>query len=421
MLQDRISGLRRAGRTLAGRVEGVRGEYFVRLDLSSPPVSYCDCGRPRCRHAAAIAQAYYSRRFPVLDAGLAVDRFLASPQRGPLVATALGEDFLQALRLPPEDLLDVWALPEPERILRLDAALQAAADPLPLLLELLPFAAQGGPLQDLVLPHLARAAETPRPWLALSRLAAGAPARRLQELAPSPWPQDLRPALAAAIWQAAEGPSDALRALGAYAAHEVPDLAMPILGELSAVHPALLAPHLDAARRTGRLSRALAALSRRLDALEPAALPAAEEALLAYGATVPRIAAEVLVRRAARGGDSRALRAARRLALRAGTWKRLRPVALGLLRQRADGAIRETEVHLWDADLDAAVRCAAQCRSSPVPERLVGDALRRQDPARARQHYLRAQAIANRLGKGDGAIAARLERLEKGSETPRRN
>ena len=424
MLQDRVSELRRSGETIAGRVAGLRGEYWVRCSLTALPLTACDCRRPCCRHAAAIVQAFYARRLPVADVDLALDRFLEQPARAPLRAAALGEDLMHAFALPPEELRDLWALGGAERLLACEGRLRASPEPLALLRAMLPFAAEPGPVQDLWRSALADALRTEADWLSFFAAAPQALGPFLETLQPDVWPQALCPDLAAALWAAAARKDEpALVRLASFAARKAPEIAHPALHLLIRDFPALLGPYLTAARGVQGTARALAELWPLVESYPPELRRNAEELILQAASVRPRLAAALQLRHAAREGDVRTLMRARRAALRAGCWPRLRPQTIARLAERPDAALLETELWLADGDIAAAARCAARCRSSALPERLVGDALRREDPAAARAHYLRAQAVAERLGDPREAVARRLGRIPRqgrgaGAEKP---
>ncbi|MDA8344544.1 MAG: hypothetical protein M0Z66_03580 [Thermaerobacter sp.] len=399
LLQDRVQELRRAGRSLAGRVLGVRGDYWVRCALGEPPVSVCSCGRPRCRHAAAIVQAYYSRRVPARDADAVIDAFMEHPRRAPLAAAALGEDLLNALALPAERAEDLASLPEEQAILRMQEALQAAPDKAALLCALLPQAAAPGPTQDLVRAWLGDLAWQPQDWLRFYSAAPLSLLAFLEAIEPPDWPAELHPSVIAALWQSAAADVQRLPRLAAVAARHAPKEAFAALRSLAEAHPSLIAPMLAAGDAVGSLGRALGVALRIVASLPPGEQKAALADILAAAGSHPKVRAEALLRRAAQVGDARALLAARRAAVRAGNWPRLRRLVPALLRERKDALALETRLLLADGDLDAAARVAARSRTSSLPERLVAEALRLLAPAEARLHELRADAIAKRLGE----------------------
>ncbi len=402
VLQDRVQGLRRAGTSLAARVLGVRDDYAVRCALSDPPVSYCSCGRPRCRHAAAIIQAYYSRRVRALDADAVIDAYLRHPTRAPLAAAALGEDLLEAMRLPPEGPHDIASAPEAEAVLRMQQALEASPDRAGLLLALLPRGTAAGPVQDLLRGWLADLAQEPAQWLRFYEAAPLPLLPFLRSIEPGDWGPELRPHLLAALWHCAAQEDPRLPDLADAAARHAPLEAYQALDALVRSRPQLVGPLLAAGAGCGRRGRALAA------ALSAAAEQdsAVQESMLSEiqraSGDHPGQRAEALLRLAALQGDARALLAARRAAVRAGNWPHLRGLVPDLLRGRADAIVLETRLLLADGDLEGAARAAARSRASSVPERLVAEALRAVSPAEARQHELRADAIAARLGEASG-------------------
>lgn len=395
LLGERVHDLRRDGEALAGRVRGAHGDYWVRIGLGLPAASLCDCGRPRCRHAAAIVQAYHARRLPVTDVARLLDEFLAHPRRAPLAAAAMGEDLISALDLPLEDAQDIWSLPDGRRLLALDAALRLAADMGPLLLRALPAAEHDQDLQALLASALSERPPSPAVWPLLLRRAPQALAPLLSELRP----QGLSAAaVLAALWQAA---ADEDRVGAARLAPHVialaPQLAYHAFEALYPSFPDLLGPLLAAARAAGSLQRAVARLLSLADRLPEEDAAAIEEAVAASGELPQRLKVQLRLRAAALFGSAAQLLAARRAALSAGIWWTLRPAALRRIRQRRDGPILETQLLLAEGDLPEAMRTAERCRSSPLPEHLVAEALRRVDPALARAHELRAQALAAQL------------------------
>jgi len=398
-LGERVRDLRRDGRALAGRVAGLHGDYWVRVGLDLPLASACDCGRPRCRHAAAVLQAYHARRLPVTDVGRLVDAFLDQPRRDPLAAAAMGEDFVGALALPALAAQDIWALGQAERLLALDRALRASPDPGDLLLRAMREADGDQALATLLAATLATRPPGAAVWPLLVRRAPDALADLLADLRPP----DLSPAAClAALWgAAADGDGRGLRRLAPHAVALAPASAYPALEELAGTFPDLLADLLEAARASRRLGRAVARLLRRADGLPAAEAAALERRLAAWDGLPRHMALALQVRRAARDGGAPQLLAARRAAQGAGLWPRLRGVALRLLRQRADGPALETQLLLAEGDLTEAARIAEHCRSSALPERLVAQALRATDPARARQHELRAEALEQHLAAAE--------------------
>ncbi len=387
--------LRRDRSTLAGRVRGAHGDYWVRVALELPAVSACDCGRPRCRHAAAIIQAYHARNLPVTDVARLLDAFLAHPRRAPLAAAAMGEDLVAAMDLPPLDVEDIWALEGERRLLALDAALRLAADPSPLLARALPDAAHDGDLQALLASALSERPPAAAAWPLLLRRAPESLAPLLADLRP----RDLGgAAILAAVWQAAaDGDRTGLARLAPHAVALAPGEAYHALGALAPSFPELLPSALAAARVAGSLQRAVARMLRHADRL-PAPEAARIEAAIADAADLPRrLKLQLRVRSVAASGGAAQILAARRAALAEGIWPALRPAALRRIRERPDGPILETQLLLAEGDLEAAARTAERCRSSPLPEQLVAQALRAVDPAAAQRHQLRAQALSAQL------------------------
>ncbi len=422
LLQDRVQELRRAGASLAGRVLGVRGDYWVRVALAEPPLSSCTCGRPRCRHAAAIIQAYYSRRVPALDADRAIDAFLAQPRRAPLAAAVLGEDLLSALALPADRPEDVASLPESEAVLRLQEALQAAPDKSALLQQLLGQGAAPGPVQDLLRAWLGELAVEAGAWLRFYAAAPEGLRPFLEAIEPEEWPHALRPMLLAALWQAASDGSERLPHLAALAARHAPAEALAALSSLALGRPSLLGAVVAAGSASGSPGRALTAALRIAGSLTPQAQQEALDTLLAAAQGQPKALAEILFRRAALRSDARALLAARRAAVRAGNWPRLRRLTAQLLQGKKDALVLETRLLLADGDIEAASRVAARCRTSSLPERLLAKALRLQDPAAARLHALRAEAIAQRLGEAaDGLDRSSAHKPQEDRRRPRKD
>jgi len=393
VIAERVRDLRRDGRTLAGRVIGRQGDYWVRVELAQPPASACTCGRPRCRHAAALLQALRAGRQPVTDVGRLLEDFLAHPRRGPLAAAALGEDFVAALSLPAETAQDLLAVPDEQRLVALDAALGAAPDPAPL--ALWAFAQPDPAYADVAAHALHERPPSPAVWPDLLRSAPKALAAAVAELRPAAL---TGPAALAALWRAAaDGDAEGLERLAPHAVDLAPESAYHALGDLLGAHPRLLRDYLAAARASGELRRAAGALVRRTDGLPPDEAARALRAIREAAELPPRLKAALDLRLASAAGSSAAMRSARRAALRAGAWPRLRGAVLRRLRQRPDGPALETELWLLDGDLTAAAEAAARCTTSPLPERLLARALRASDPAGARAHALRARAIAERL------------------------
>ncbi len=409
LLGERVHDLRRDRQALAGRVRGAHGDYWVRVTLDLPAVSACDCGRPRCRHAAAVIQAYHARRLPVTDVARMLDAFLAHPRRAPLAAAAMGEDLVAAMDLPPLDIEDIWALAGERRLLALDAALHLAADPSPLLLRALPEAAYDQDLQALLASALSERPPAPAAWPLLLRRAPQAFAPLLADLRP----QDLTiAAILAAVWQAAaDGDRTGLSRLAPHAVALAPNEAYHALEALVPSFPELLPSVLAAARAAGSLQRAVAGLLRHADRL-PAGEAAEIEAAIADAAELPRrLKLQLRVRSAAASGGAAQLLAARRAALAEGMWPALRPAALRRIHQRPDGPILETQLLLAEGDLEGAARTAEHCRSSPLPEQLVAQALKAVDPAAAQRHLLRAQALSAQLS---GVVERRRGRFGGG-------
>ncbi len=390
-----MQGLRRDRNTVAGRVLGAHGDYWVRLELALPIVSACDCGRPRCRHAAAIIQAYHAHRLPVTDVGRILDEFLAHPRRAPLAAAALGEDLVDAMQLPPLDTEDIWALEGERRLLALDAALRLSLDPDPLLARALPEARHDPALSTLLAGAMSARPPAAADWPLLLRKAPAVLTPLLADLRP----EDLSNAgIMAALWQAAaEGDQEGLVRLAPHAIAISPGDAYPALASLAGRFPELLPSVLQAARAAGCLARAAVRLARASDRAPEDEAARIDRVLLRAEDLPQRLKVLLRLRTAAAAEGAAQILAARRAALAAGTWQSLRPAVLRRIRQRADGAVLETQLLLAEGDLEAAAHAAAHCRSSPLPERLLAEALRASDPAAARRHELRAQAIAAQL------------------------
>ncbi len=398
VLQERVRDLRRAGHSLAGKVLGVRDDYWARCEMSESRVSACSCGRPHCRHAAAILQAYYARKVSAKDADAAIDQFLSEPRRAPLVAAALGEDLLEAFSLPPERAEDLASLPDELAVLRVEEALQASSDTEGLLLALLGRAREG-PLRDLAQTWLSDLAREPGAWLRLYLGAPDAWLDPLRRVEPEEWPEGLQSALLAALWSCAAIGGDRLRGVARVAARQAPGAAYWALHSLLRDHPEVLEALLSAAASCGRLGRAIVWALRCAEQLPPDQREAALSEMLAACEGREALRAELLMRRAALVGDGRALLAARRAALTAGNWPRLRRLTPTLLRGRPDAITLETRLLLADGDVARATEVAARARSSSLPERLVAEAMRARSPAEAKEHELRAGAIAQRLGE----------------------
>ena len=418
VLGERVQDLRRDGAALAGRVQGTHGDYWVRLELSLPVASACDCGRPRCRHAAALVQAYLARRWPVTDVGLLVDEFLRHPRREPLTAAAMGEDFVSALKLPLIDVEDIWSLQGERRLLALDAALRVAPDPYRLLLRALPEAEHDRDLQVLLASAFSNHPPAAAVWPSLLGAAPPALAPLISDLRP----EDLGPeAVLAALWQAAaDKDRQALLRLAPHAAALAPKEAADALEHLSRETPELIPALVMAARGARRLQRVTARLLRWADSLPEDETAAVEQVLGAQEDLPPRLRLLLRVRAAAAAGGAAQVLAARRAALSAGAWPGLRPVMLRRIRRRSDGPILETQLLIAEGDLGAAARTAERCRSSPLPERLVAEALRSVDPAEARRHELRAQAIAAQLQGGEERPRSRFGDRRGRNPRPRR-
>ncbi len=418
VLAERVQDLRRDRKTLAGRVRGAHGDYWVRLELALPVASVCDCGRPRCRHAAAIVQAYHARRLPVTDVGRMVEEFLAHPRREPLAAAAMGEDLVAAMALPPLDVEDVWALQGERRLLALDAALRVAPDPHHLLLRALPEAEHDPDLQALLASALSDRSPSAATWPSLLRQAPEPLAPLLADLRP----QDLSPeAILAALWQAgADGDRRGLVRLAPHAAAIAPRQAYHALDALAQGTPELILALLAAARSAGCLQRAAVRLLRRADSLPQAQAKTIHEVLVRQEDLPLRLKVLLRVRAAADAGGSAQILAARRAAISAGVWPSLRPGMLRRIQHRPDGPILETQLLLAEGDLDAAARAADRCRSSPLPEHLVAEALRSVDPASARRHELRAQALAAQLAGAEDRPRGRFGGGRGRNPRPRR-
>ncbi len=387
--------LRRDRGALAGRVRGAHDDYWVRVGLDLPAVSACDCGRPRCRHAAAVIQAYHARRLPVVDVARLVERFLAHPSRAPLSAAAMGVDFVSAMDLPPEDVADIWALPDDRRLLALDAALRFATDRLPLLLRAMREASSDAAMQALLAAALTEHRPTPAEWASLLRAAPEPLAGLLAELRP---PDISRHLVLSALWQAtADNDLTSLARLAPHAVSLAPTAAYHALEDLLPTLRGALPAYLDAARAAGRLSRAVVRLLTEADQMAPEEAEAIESAIATSGDLPKTLQVRLRLRAAARSGGAPQLLAARRAAVAQGLWPESRAATLRRIRQRPDGPLLETQLLLAEDNLEEALQVAGRCRSSPLPERLVAEALRRVDPGRARVHELRAQAIAEQL------------------------
>lgn len=411
VLQDRVRDLRRYGDTLAGQVQGVRADYWVRLSLTPAPLSVCDCGRPRCRHAAALLQAYLAQRLPVVDIGQAVQEFLRAPHAAPLATAALGEDLLAAFALPPSAVQDIWALPEPRRVLALETALAAGPDPVSLLGETLS-RNPDGPTAEWLASALGHVPIPTPDWLELYAAAPERFAPVLWENRPEEWrPDDANLALGLLYARAAAGDLGAVeriaRLLDQLGARR---RALRALADLLPSHPRLARTLLRTAasgevRWAGRRAESV------LERLDEGERRTLEDDLRTFSRQDPPLEARLLLERAARSGGRRDLRAARRKAIAAGVWPRLRQSLPLLLSGRPDGPLREVELWLLDEDFAGAEAAAARSAANHLPERLLGDALRREHPVQALHHYLRAQRIAQATGASDALLDQRIQEL----------
>lgn len=412
VLQDRVSALRRYGDAIAGRVRGARADYWVRLSLTLPPVSACECGRPRCRHAAALVQAYLSRRVAVSDAGQAVQRFLAAPHAAPLAAAILGEDLLGALSLPPADLPDIWALPDAERVLALDAALRTGGGTR-LLRDVLRRPDLAGPAADWLEAALLEARLPPSEWLTLYAAADGRFAQALFSTRPHAFTEpDVDRAVGHLYMAAAAGDLSSVdRFARLVATVGSRRRALRALQDLAPGHPAVARTLVGLAAGGAELRWALGIAERAETALQGEERRELVSAALAAARQDPPLFARLQLRQAAREGGRRDLMQARRAAISAGVWTRLRRSLPHLLSHRADGIVREVEIWLADGDLPGAASAAARSEASHLPDRLVGDALREKQPAQALRHYLRARRIAEAHGLADALLDGRIAEL----------
>ena len=418
LLGERVLDLRRDRGTLAGRVRGTHGDYWVRLGLGLPAVSACDCTRPRCRHAAAVIQAYHARRLPVVDVARLVNAFLAHPSRAPLSAAAMGADLVSAMDLPPEDVADIWALPDDRRLLALDAALRFATDRLPLLLRAMREAASDAAMQALLAAALTEHRPAPAECAPLLRAAPEPLAELVADLRP---PDISHPLVLSALWQAAaDNDLPSLARLAPHAVSLAPVAAYHALEDLLPALRGALPAYLDAARAAGRLKRAVIRLLTAADQMSADEAASIESAVAASGELPKALQVRVRLRSAARAGGAPQILAARRAAVAQDLWPELRAVTLTRIRQRPDGAILETQLLLAEDNIEEALQVADRCRSSPLPQRLVAEALRGADPARARVHELRAQAIAEQLAKPPAGSQGRFGHKGGRNARPRR-